>query len=444
MQLGMKPIPESIVACPDCDLLLRIPILSSGGTARCPRCAHTIASSKPDSLERTLALTIAAAIVLVVANVMPLMELSAVGRQASTTILGGVLKMWQQGQELTAVLVAFCTVAAPTVHIAFLLIVLVAVRHSPAPSWVAALLRITEFNRSWAMVEVMMLGILIALIKIADLATVIPGTGMFAVGVLIVLMAAMTVSFDQHEAWSRIKWVDGNVPKSAALPEQEGPAKQEAEHTETLVALTGIELGLISCDACGLLSKPTDVNAPWHCPRCGSELEFRRHNAIQRTWALLIAAAICYIPANLMPVMSTTTPTYYEKDTIMNGVVLLYESGSWPLALIVLIASVMIPLAKIIALGYLLITVQFRLIRSRNERIRLYRLVEFVGRWSMLDVFVVTFVVALVQLKPLMYVEPGAGVMFFAAVVVLTMFAAENFDPRLIWDSSNNKEDKND
>jgi paraquat-inducible protein A len=125
-----------------------------------------------------------------------------------------------------------------------------------------------------------------------------------------------------------------------------------------------------------------------------------------------------------------------DQDTIMDGVILLYTSGSWPLALIVLIASVIIPLAKLIALAYLLITVQRRSLKSRHERGRLYRMVEFIGRWSMLDVFVDTFVVALVRLAPLMAVEPGPGVPFFGMMVVLTMLAADSFDPRLIWDTS--------
>jgi len=148
-----------------------------------------------------------------------------------------------------------------------------------------------------------------------------------------------------------------------------------------------------------------------------------------------VAAAICYVPANLLPVLTTTTLGSAESDTIMGGVVFLYTSGSWPLALVVLIASVMVPLGKLVALGYLLITVQRGSIAGNRERTRLYRLVEFVGRWSMLDVFVDTFTVALVQLQPLMSVEPGAGVVFFAAVVVLTMIAATTFDPRLIWDA---------
>jgi paraquat-inducible protein A len=203
--------------------------------------------------------------------------------------------------------------------------------------------------------------------------------------------------------------------------------------TET--SLTAARAGLVSCETCGLLSHPASEAAPGYCPRCGAELVWRRRHSVQNTWALVIAAAICYIPANVLPVLSTTTLGSSESDTIMGGVVFLYTSGSWPLALIVLIASVMVPLGKLTALGYLLITVQRGSITSNRERTRLYRMVEFIGRWSMLDVFVDTFTVALVQLQPLMSVEPGAGVAFFAAVVVLTMIAAEIFDPRLIWDA---------
>ncbi|MEO8344669.1 MAG: paraquat-inducible protein A [Betaproteobacteria bacterium] len=201
-------------------------------------------------------------------------------------------------------------------------------------------------------------------------------------------------------------------------------------------AATAAQLGLMSCDACQLLSRPAGVGEPAYCRRCGEELEFRHEGSIQKTWALVIAATICYFPAMLLPVLNSTTLGTTEGDTILGGVAFLYGSGSWPLALVVLIASVMIPLGKLAALVYLLMTVQRGSIKSNPDRTRLYRLVEIIGRWSMLDVFVVTFTVAMVQLEPLMSVAPGAGVLFFAAVVVLTMLAAENFDPRLIWDSA--------
>lgn len=203
----------------------------------------------------------------------------------------------------------------------------------------------------------------------------------------------------------------------------------------TATALTAAEAGLASCEKCSLLSRPAPGGEPGYCPRCGAELSLRHHHSIQYTWALVIAAAICYIPANALPVLSTTALGSTDSDTIISGVVFLYKTGSWPLALVVLVASVMVPLGKLIALSYLLITVQNGSIKSNHERTRLYRMVEFIGRWSMLDVFVDTFTVALVQLQPLMSVEPGPGVLFFAAVVVLTMIAAETFDPRLIWDA---------
>jgi paraquat-inducible protein A len=204
----------------------------------------------------------------------------------------------------------------------------------------------------------------------------------------------------------------------------------------TSPALTAAQAGFVACETCGLLSRPVAPAAPGYCPRCGAALAWRHHHSIQYTWALDIAAAICYVPANVLPVLSTTALGSVESDTIMGGVMLLYDTGSWPLALVVLVASVMVPLGKLVALSYLLVTVQRRSISSNRERARLYRLVEWIGRWSMLDVFVDTFTVALVQLSPLMSVEPGPGVLFFAAVVVLTMIAAESFDPRLIWDSS--------
>ena len=430
----MSPVPDNIVACADCDLLQRVAAIPNGATAQCRRCGHKLAYNKPDSLDRTLALTIAAAVALIVANLTPLMGLSVAGRESSTTIVGGAQEMWLQGQEIGALIVIFCTVIAPAAHIGIMLVVLLAARRDPVPYWAGTLLRWSNWHQPWAMVEVMMLGLLVALIKIAELATVLPGIGMFAAGALVALVTAMTVSFDPNEVWKRVEWVTGEKPKdSSSSPSDVSAVKSIANAN----MLTGIHLGLVSCECCGLLSKPHDLHDPGQCPRCGEELELRRHNAIQKTWALIIAALICYIPANLLPVMVSNTLGSSEDDTILSGVVLLYKTGSWHLALIVLIASVVIPLAKIMALAYLLITVQRRSIQGQRERQRLYRLVEFVGRWSMLDVFVVTFTVALIQLQPLMSIMPGAGVLFFAAVVILTMIAAETFDPRLIWDSNN-------
>jgi paraquat-inducible protein A len=202
------PVSHELIACEECDLLQHLPKLPPGTKARCPRCGHTVAMQPTDPLDRPLALTIAAGIAFIVAHTTPLMGLSAVGRHSSTTITGGVLEMWEQGEQLTAVIVAFCAGIAPGGYILFMLTVLLAVRWPPAPQWVGEMLRWGRSMRPWSMNEVMILGILVALIKIAELATVEPGIGMYAMGAVVVLFAAIMMTADRREAWERIEWAD--------------------------------------------------------------------------------------------------------------------------------------------------------------------------------------------------------------------------------------------
>jgi len=200
------------VACPDCDLLQRVPELAPGAKARCVRCAETLATRLTDPLDLPLALTVTAAIVFIVANSSPLMGLSAVGRYASTTVIGGAHQMWLQGEKITALIVTFCAVIAPAGYILFMLTVLLSVRRPPAPQWVGEMLRWAESMQPWSMNEVMMLGILVALIKIAELATVDAGVGMYGIGLLVLLFPAIMVTFDPEEIWRRVEWADGNTP----------------------------------------------------------------------------------------------------------------------------------------------------------------------------------------------------------------------------------------
>jgi paraquat-inducible protein A len=202
-------------------------------------------------------------------------------------------------------------------------------------------------------------------------------------------------------------------------------------------AHTAKSLGLLSCHACGLLSRPGEGHESF-CPRCGDHLHIRKPASVARTWALLIAAIVLYIPANMLPIMITNSIFGAEVDTIMSGAVYLWTSGSWPLAVIVFIASIAVPGMKLLALSYLLISVQLRWRRQPLQRTRLYRVVEAAGRWSMLDIYVSTMLVALVQLQGLATIHAGPAAIAFASVVVLTMLAAMSFDPRLIWDPLEN------
>lgn len=176
-------------------------------------------------------------------------------------------------------------------------------------------------------------------------------------------------------------------------------------------------------------------DSPGRCPRCGAALYSRKRNSIARTWALVLAAFLFYIPANLIPITKITSLGAVKTDTIMSGVIYFITTGMWPLAMIIFVASVFVPLLKLIILTFLLISVQRRSKWRPKDRTRLYRLTEAIGRWSMVDIFAVTILVALVHLGAIANVEAQKGALFFAAVVVITMFAAMSFDSRLIWDA---------
>ena len=193
-----------------------------------------------------------------------------------------------------------------------------------------------------------------------------------------------------------------------------------------------LALGLVGCHLCGLVVKAPGGEG--RCPRCGSRLHARKPQSVAWTWALLIASMIFYLPANLLPIMRTTWLGAEEGSTILQGVAHFIWAGDWLLAGVIFVASVLVPVLKMLSLLYLLLTLRWRGRLASRHRARLHRITELVGRWSMVDVFVIGLLTALVQMGVLTRIEPGPGALAFAAVVILTMLAAETFDPRLLWD----------
>jgi paraquat-inducible protein A len=244
---------------------------------------------------------------------------------------------------------------------------------------------------------------------------------LFAFVLLIFVLAAAQAALDPDVVWSRL-------PLPATARRVPRPGEE-----------------VLSCHVCELTlpvgAAPRRHGHP-HCPRCGEVMHRRKPRSLERTWALIAAATICLFPANLLPIMHVTSLGQIQSDTIMSGVVFLFGHGMWPLAVIVFIASVFVPLTKLLILVYLAASVQGRSTWRPRERTRLYRITEAVGRWSMVDIFVVAILVTMVQLGNLATIEAGPGAIFFAAVVVLTMFAAMTFDPRLIWDNRERLHDR--
>jgi len=200
--------------------------------------------------------------------------------------------------------------------------------------------------------------------------------------------------------------------------------------------------GLAGCHTCGQTVKLLNRTHA-SCPRCGSDVHYRKPDSINRAWALLISAMIMYIPANTKPMMITISLGQETSSTILEGVLYFLHHGDWHLALVIFSASVLVPLFKMMALAYILVTVQRGATTQKKEKTRLYLLAEVMGRWSMVDVFVVALMAALVQLGALTTIEPGSAGIAFAAVVILTMLAAMSLDPKLIWDQTEHKNNGN-
>lgn len=406
---------DALTLCPDCDLLQRNPPLPVRGSLHCVRCDHQLHRHRPDSLNRTLALALAGLVLFIIANSFPFLILEIQGQSTQTTLITGVKDMTAQGKGEVAAVVLFTSILAPGLQLLLLLIVLLPLKLGRGlPPGYPTLFRWFKTLVPWGMMDVFMIGILVSVVKLADMARILPGMSLYAFVALIFVLAAAQAALDPDIVWRRVR-----LAASARRPPRPGE-------------------GVLGCDVCELVvaeGAAPRVGAHRHCPRCGDVLHRRKPRSLQRTWALVIAAAALYLPANLYPVMSVTSLGQTQSDTIFSGVVYLLTHGMWPLALIVFIASIFVPMMKLVILTFLLISVQMRSTWRPRERTRLYRITEAIGRWSMVDVYVVTILVALVHLGNLASINAEAGAVFFCGVVILTMLAAMSFDPRLIWDA---------
>ncbi|MGF6721208.1 paraquat-inducible protein A [Paraburkholderia sp. GAS41] len=417
----------SLIACHECDLLQRALPLPRNGVLRCRRCGAELARDRQDSIDRALAFTLAAMVLFVASNAFPMVGLEVNGDRVKTTLSGAVRILYDDGMWPLAGLVFATTFLMPLLQMATMCYLLLPLRLGRTPYRGDLIFRALHLAQPWGMTEVLILGMLVALVKLAHIASVVPGTALYTFVILMILLAAASSAFDPHDVWARVSTLE---PETVRV--------SRATSGTAARAPTALRYGLTTCHSCELLTRIAGEGHGAPCPRCGAALHARKPNSISRTWAFLIAAMVLYIPANLLPVMNTRSLFGSEKDTIMSGVAYLWTSGSWPLAIVVFIASVAVPMLKIMAIMFLVISAQLRSPWVPQQRARIYRLVELVGRWSMLDIYVITILVALVQFKALATIQAGPAAIAFGAVVVLTMFAAMAFDPRLIWDRLEN------
>lgn len=371
-------------------------------------------SIKPERLERAFVLYLTALLLLIIANSFPFLTMKVQGLVQSSHLLSGAIDLFGQGMWEVSIAVILFVFVVPLIKIVTGLLVVGPLAYGRSLRGAEALYRLFDRLHPWAMTEIFLLGVLVAYTKLVDLATVELGPSLFAFLGLIVAMIAADSTVDPHQVWERLH----AAPKVAPPP----PA---------------VRRRLLGCHTCQLTVELPEVpldGTETRCPRCGSPLHRRKPDSLARTAALLITAALLYIPANIYPVMTLSALGSGAPSTIIGGVMELIEANMWPLALIVFVASILVPMLKLISMSWLVISAHRGSPWRLRDRTLIYRLNELVGRWSMVDVFVVTILVALVQLGSLANIVPGPGILAFAAVVLLTMMAAIGFDPRLLWD----------
>jgi len=403
------------IACHECDCINRLPPLESAGTVRCRRCDAALFRNIPDSVERSLVLSVAALILFILSLSFPLLIFKLQGQEQHASLITGVVTLYQQGFWELAFLVLMCSMVVPLLRILAGLYLFAPLYFGRVPHGFARLLPLFIMLTPWAMTEVFLLGVIVAYVKLIDLATIVIGLSSWTFIAMIVVTSWATTCIDSRRLWR----VAGEI---------ETPEPPEQAHAR------------ISCHSCSLILPQAEA-AGGHaaCPRCHSSMHHRKPESVARTWAFLLAALICYIPANLLPIMTVISFGEGEPDTIISGVKALIAAEMYPVAALVFIASIFVPVLKIGILSYLLVSVQTRSRWRPRERTMLYRMTEAVGRWSMLDIFMISILAGLVKLGAIATIAPNLGAVFFAAVVILTMVAAFTFDPRLIWDMSDER-----
>jgi paraquat-inducible protein A len=395
-----------------------MPAAAPGHVVDCPQCNHPLWRRQVHPFKYIIACSLSAAMFYGFAVVAPFLEISAHGRFQLAKLETGPDQLMSGGFQMVGALVLAVTVICPGIKIAILLLTLIGVETKSLPAaFMKAIFRWYEPLRPWAMIDVYLLGFLVAYTRLIALATVHLDTALFALIGMMISMAAADAALDKESIWQALDKAD-HQPAVAAP----GPTRSENPVRPPF---------LIGCHCCDLVNL---ARPGWGCTRCGTTLHVRKPGSINRSLCLLIAAAMLYIPANVYPVMVITTLGSSEPFTIFAGIMELIHAGLWPLALLVFFASITIPLMKLILLAYMLWQTQRRNREHLLGKTRIYRFVEFIGRWSMIDVFMISILVALVRFGELTTIQASLGAPCFAAVVVITMFAVHFFDPRLMWD----------
>ncbi|CAE1145434.1 membrane integrity lipid transport subunit YebS [Serratia rhizosphaerae] len=388
--------------CCECDLLFRLPALNGGQAAYCPRCNAKVVNGRDWSMARLTAMAVTMLLLMPFAFAEPLINIRLLGTPIHASLLEGIWQMSRQGDPITASMVAFCTIGAPLTLALSLLYLRIGHRLGMN---LRPVLLMLERLKEWVMLDIYLIGMAVAAIKVKEYADIEAGNALLAYLALTLLSILTLIHMNLEQLWERY------------YPQHQPEGAPNALHV---------------CLSCHFTGYP---DARGRCPRCHIPMCHRQPHSLQKTWAALIAAMILLLPANLLPISIIYANGARMEDTIFSGVVSLATSGNMPIAAIVFIASVLVPFTKVIVLITLLFSIHFKTCHSLKTRIRLLRLVKWIGRWSMLDLFVIALMMSLVNREQLLSFTMGPAAFYFGSAVILTILAVEWLDSRLIWDA---------
>ncbi|EKO3536452.1 paraquat-inducible protein A [Vibrio fluvialis] len=420
--MSNQPNAFQLISCEECGLVVRILDINNGQEAYCPRCSHSLTKIHDMPYQSIMAVSSACLIALVLSISFPFMSFSVKGLSQEIFLLQAAEMLATFQNVMLAGMLLATVILFPAVYV--FLIIFLHIEALNAKHGVLShkrqlssqrLCRLLFYIEPWLMVDVFLIGVLVSLVKISSLADIGMGSSFWAFCIYTILVVKCSSMVDKCWLWGHF------TPAKELSSVSAGDTHHSRNH--------------IGCHMCHQINHIETK----HCIRCRSLLhEYNPINNLQKAWALLFSAIIFYIPANLYPMMYTVSLGHSTGSTIMQGVILLWNLGSYPIAIVIFIASVFIPIAKILSLGWLYYCAKKIKYSPEEESVmrqRLYRITELIGRWSMIDIFVVAVLVALVQLQNLMSIYPGPAALFFAGVVILTMLSAMTFDSRLLWGS---------
>jgi len=405
-----------LLACHECDALHQLARpLQRREVAYCGCCNSLLSRhTTVNAVQRSLALHISALMLFIIANAFPFITLKLSGREETDLIVSGPVALFSIGSMDIALLILLTTIIAPLISMLGTIYLLIPAHFNKQAAAAGAVFRLLGHIRPWSMVGVFMLGVIIAVVKLLDLAQLEFG---IALAAYIIMMPVIIMAEQQFN--STLIWP--TTPRQSL--------NRSISHR-----VTAREHHLMHCHTCSAITP--DNASTSHCQQCGSTLHTRKPDSINRSWALLLTGMMLFIPANLFPIMTVIQFGQGEPSTIIGGVIHLIHAGMWPLGMIVFFASIMVPVSKFAAMIFLLLSLRSQSAWRPEDRTRLYRVIERIGSWSMVDIFVIGLLTSLVNLGSIATIEPGIAASFFGATVVFTMLATHSFDPRLIWDSA--------